>query len=186
MNKWEKVAKLLDLELEEEFHIEGKDETYKVTNEGFKLKRKNKRWYHISVPEKLFSGEYVISKKKTYRWTPLTYMDYYSCTTDGDVFRYQWRDCDTCFVFWKIGNCFKTEEEAKTKGKEIMEQVRDEFKKAGLHKVFDLRPGMIIKNFSLTKPTFEYHELTNYGHFGRPDLNLPWEKLDKVDEIQKL
>ena len=55
-----------------------------------------------------------------------------------------------------------------------------------IQKVFDLRPGMIIKNFSLTKPTFEYHKLTNYGHFGRPDLNLPWEKLDKVDQIKKL
>lgn len=55
-----------------------------------------------------------------------------------------------------------------------------------INKVFDLRPGMIIKNFSLTKPTFEYHKLTNYGHFGRPDLNIPWEKLDKVDEIKAL
>ena len=55
-----------------------------------------------------------------------------------------------------------------------------------IQNVFDLRPGMIIKNFSLTKPTFEYHKLTNYGHFGRPDLNLPWEKLDKVDSIKSL
>lgn len=55
-----------------------------------------------------------------------------------------------------------------------------------IQQVFDLRPGMIIKNFSLTRPTFEYHKLTNYGHFGRPDLNLPWEKLDKVNEIKKL
>ena len=54
-----------------------------------------------------------------------------------------------------------------------------------IYKVFDLRPGMIIKNFSLTKPSFEYHKLTNYGHLGRPDLNLPWEKLDKVAEIKK-
>ena len=52
--------------------------------------------------------------------------------------------------------------------------------------VFDLRPGMIIKNFSLTKPTFEYHKLSNYGHLGRPDLDLPWEKLDKVKEIKKI
>jgi len=52
--------------------------------------------------------------------------------------------------------------------------------------VFDLRPGMIIKNFSLTKPTFEYHKLTNYGHFGRPDLDIPWEKLDKVKQIKEL
>ena len=55
-----------------------------------------------------------------------------------------------------------------------------------IRQVFDCRPGMIVKNFSLTNPTFKYHELTNYGHFGRPDLNLPWEKLDKVDEIKKL
>ena len=55
-----------------------------------------------------------------------------------------------------------------------------------IRKVFDCRPGMIIKNFSLTNPTFKYHELTNYGHFGRPDLNLPWEKLDKVEEIKSL
>ncbi len=55
-----------------------------------------------------------------------------------------------------------------------------------INKVFDLRPGMIIKNFSLTEPTFEYHKLTNYGHFGRPDLDIPWEKLDKVDEIKAL
>ena len=55
-----------------------------------------------------------------------------------------------------------------------------------VREVFDCRPGMIIKNFSLTNPTFKYHELTNYGHFGRPDLDLPWEKLDKVEEIKKL
>ena len=53
-------------------------------------------------------------------------------------------------------------------------------------KVFDLRPGMIIRNFSLRKPTFEYRKLTNYGHFGRPDLDLPWEKLDKVEQIKEL
>ena len=55
-----------------------------------------------------------------------------------------------------------------------------------IDKVFDLRPGMIIKNFSLTKPTFKYAELCNYGHFGRPDLILPWEKLDKVEQIKNI
>lgn len=53
-------------------------------------------------------------------------------------------------------------------------------------KVFDPRPGMIVEQFSMKKPTFEYHKVTNYGHFGRPDLDLPWEKLDKVDEIKSL
>lgn len=55
-----------------------------------------------------------------------------------------------------------------------------------IRKVFDCRPGMIIKNFSLDAPSFKYRDLTNYGHFGRPDLDLPWEKLDKVEEIKKL
>lgn len=53
-------------------------------------------------------------------------------------------------------------------------------------KVFPLSPNEIIETFSLRKPTFKYHELTNYGHFGRPDLNLPWEKLDRVKQIQAL
>lgn len=53
-------------------------------------------------------------------------------------------------------------------------------------KVFPLSPNEIIETFSLRKPTFKYHELTNYGHFGRPDLNLPWEKLDRVEQIQAL
>ncbi len=52
-----------------------------------------------------------------------------------------------------------------------------------IHKVFDCRPGAIINNFSLLKPSFNYEDLASYGHFGRPDLDLPWEKLDKVDEI---
>ena len=55
-----------------------------------------------------------------------------------------------------------------------------------IRELFDCRPGMIIKNFSLNKPSFKYQELTNYGHFGRPDLDLPWEKLDKVQEIKKI
>ena len=55
-----------------------------------------------------------------------------------------------------------------------------------IREVFDTRPGMIIKNFSLNEPSFSYQELCNYGHFGRPDLDLPWEKLDKVEEIKTL
>ena len=50
-------------------------------------------------------------------------------------------------------------------------------------KVFDLRPGMIIKNLDLRKPI--YRQVAAYGHFGRPDLDLPWEKLDKVFQLKK-
>lgn len=51
--------------------------------------------------------------------------------------------------------------------------------------LFDFTPKGIIERFSLTNPTFKYRELTNYGHFGRPDLNLPFEKLDMVDRLKE-
>ncbi|MCR4911988.1 MAG: methionine adenosyltransferase [Bacilli bacterium] len=54
-----------------------------------------------------------------------------------------------------------------------------------IKEVFDCRPGMIIQHFSLKQPTFKYQDIVNYGHLGRPDVALPWEKLDKVDEIKK-
>lgn len=49
--------------------------------------------------------------------------------------------------------------------------------------VFDLRPAMIIKNLDLRRPI--YRQTAAYGHFGRTDLNLPWEQLNKVEEIKK-
>lgn len=50
-------------------------------------------------------------------------------------------------------------------------------------KVFDLRPGMIIKHLGLRRPL--YRQVAAYGHFGREDLNVPWEKTDKVKELQR-
>lgn len=44
---------------------------------------------------------------------------------------------------------------------------------------FDLRPAAIIKNLDLRRPI--YKQTAAYGHFGRSDINVPWEKLDKVD-----
>lgn len=55
-----------------------------------------------------------------------------------------------------------------------------------IHKVFDLTPQGIIKTLSLQNPPFKYEDLASYGHFGRPDLNLPWEKLDKVEQLKSL
>lgn len=47
--------------------------------------------------------------------------------------------------------------------------------------VFDLRPGAIIHNLGLRSPIYE--QVAAYGHFGRPELDLPWERLDKVEAI---
>lgn len=57
---------------------------------------------------------------------------------------------------------------------------------AVVKKVFFFKPGEIIQHFSLNKPTFRYRDLAIYGHFGRPDLTVPWEKTDKVEQIQIL
>ncbi len=48
---------------------------------------------------------------------------------------------------------------------------------------FDLRPAGIIKTLNLRRPI--YKQTAAYGHFGRNDLDLPWEKLDKVDALKK-
>ena len=48
---------------------------------------------------------------------------------------------------------------------------------------FDLRPNGIIKMLDLRRPI--YKQTAAYGHFGRTDLNLPWEKLDKADVLAK-
>ncbi len=52
-----------------------------------------------------------------------------------------------------------------------------------ISKVFDLRPSAIIERLDLRKPI--YKELSAYGHMGREDLDVSWEKLDMVDEIKK-
>lgn len=52
-----------------------------------------------------------------------------------------------------------------------------------IQKVFDLRPAAIIRDLGLRKPI--YKQTAAYGHFGRNDLDLPWEKLNKVEDIKK-
>ena len=47
---------------------------------------------------------------------------------------------------------------------------------------FDLRPAAIIHNLNLRRPI--YKQTASYGHFGRPDLDLPWEKTDKAEELR--
>jgi len=49
-------------------------------------------------------------------------------------------------------------------------------------RVFDLRPGAIIRDLDLRKPI--YRQIAAYGHFGRDDLDLTWEKLNKVEDIK--
>jgi len=48
--------------------------------------------------------------------------------------------------------------------------------------LFDLRPGAIIRDLDLRRPI--YRQTAAYGHFGRGDLDLPWERVDRVDDLR--
>ena len=63
---------------------------------------------------------------------------------------------------------------AKVKDDKIVRAVRD---------IFDMRPAAIIDNFQLRRPI--YTPLSAYGHFGREDLDLPWEKTDRKEELRE-
>ena len=52
-----------------------------------------------------------------------------------------------------------------------------------VNKHFDLRPAAIIKNLDLKRPI--YRQVAAYGHFGRTDIELPWEKIDKAEILKK-
>ncbi|MFR7760671.1 MAG: methionine adenosyltransferase domain-containing protein, partial [Peptoniphilus grossensis] len=48
---------------------------------------------------------------------------------------------------------------------------------------FDMRPAAIIRDLDLLRPI--YRQTAAYGHFGRDDLDLPWEKTDRVEDLKK-
>ena len=62
-------------------------------------------------------------------------------------------------------------------------KISDESLVEMIRREFDLRPAGIIKMLDLRRPI--YKQTSAYGHFGRNDLDLPWEKLDKVDVLKK-
>ena len=61
--------------------------------------------------------------------------------------------------------------------------IADEKLAAIVDEVFDLRPASIISYLDLRRPIYE--QTAAYGHFGRPDLDLPWEQLTKVETLKQ-
>ena len=58
----------------------------------------------------------------------------------------------------------------------------DESIQQAVEKVFDLRPEVIIRELDLKRPI--YARTAAYGHFGRTDIDVPWERTDKVDDLK--
>ena len=61
--------------------------------------------------------------------------------------------------------------------------VSDERLCEAVEKVFDFRPAAIIRRLDLRRPI--YRQTAAYGHFGRTDLDLPWEKVDQVEALRQ-
>jgi S-adenosylmethionine synthetase len=62
-------------------------------------------------------------------------------------------------------------------------KIEDEQIAALITEHFDLRPGAIIRDLDLRRPIFR--QVAAYGHFGRDDLDLPWERTDKADALRE-
>ena len=132
MNYYKQIAEMLGLELEQEFVItdlDGKRKdtiTYKFTEDG--LFTNNLSVKVTLTLDLLLTGKYKAVPKP---WKPKKGDEYWRCSSkNGFVSSTIWLDDVIDICGWKSGNCFKTKEEAETKGKEIMEQLQKEYEEA--------------------------------------------------------
>ncbi|MGA9375312.1 MAG: methionine adenosyltransferase [Mycobacterium sp.] len=82
-------------------------------------------------------------------------------------------------VAYAIGKAAPVGLFVETFGTETVDPARIE---KAISSVFDLRPGAIVRDLDLLRPI--YAQTAAYGHFGRTDIELPWEQLDKVDDLK--
>lgn len=139
MNYWKQFAEMLGLELEQEFvltDVDGnrKNElTYKITEYGPLCRSLIVNdWLNVSLITigKLLDGDVKPIPKP---WKPKKgdiYSYYINSTYFDGTNSCMWTDEGLDLLFWKAGNCFKTREEAETKGKEIMDQIQKEYEEA--------------------------------------------------------
>ena len=138
MNYYKQFAEMLGLELEQEFVLTDvygnrKDKyTYKITEDGLLYKSPTFNWAISSLGTigKLLDGDVKAVHKP---WKPKKgeiYSYYINSTYFDGTNSCMWTDECLDLLHWKVGNCFRTEEEAKTKGKEIMEQIQKEYEEA--------------------------------------------------------
>ena len=137
MNYYKQFAEMLGLELEQEFVLKDDDGnrkdtyTYKRTADGLLYKTPTFINWAISslgTIGKLLDGDVIALAKP---WKPKKgekYWTYSEIWEEVTSFRFEGYYYD--LLLWKVGNCFKTRDEAEDKGKEIMEQIHKEYEEA--------------------------------------------------------
>ena len=137
INNWGKFAEMLGLEIGQKFVLtkpDGKRKdlyTYEITEEGiFYKSRISCEWLRdeMGLVEELLNG---CIKAVPKPWKPKkggTYW-FFSCSLKQKMSS-KWGDGTYDLILWNAGNCFRTKEEAETKGKEIMEQIQKEYEEA--------------------------------------------------------
>lgn len=137
MNYWKQFAEMLGLELEQEFELTDDDGnrknkyTYKFTEDGVLYKSPiftNWSVNSLGTIGSLLNGDVKVVPKP---WKPEkgeAYWHYSNVWKQATFLKWEGTIDDLCT--WKCGSCFRTEEEANTKGKEIMEKLVKEYEEA--------------------------------------------------------
>lgn len=137
MNYYKQFAEMLGLELEQEFVLtddDGKRKdvyTYKITEDGVLYKSPTfTNWSvnSLGTVGKLLNGDVKAVPKP---WKPKEGKEYwYYSEAWKQGISTKWESVIKDLFFWKAGNCFRTKEEAETKGKEIVEAIKKEYEEA--------------------------------------------------------
>ena len=135
MSYYKQFAEMLGLELDQDFiliNADGKRKNeyiYKITEDGllYKMPTQYTNWSNSSSGTivKLLNGDYKALAKP---WKPEREEKYWFYLYGSKQITYsKWEDGTYDLLLWKVGNCFKTREEAEIKGKEIMEHIKKEY-----------------------------------------------------------
>ena len=135
MNYYKKIAEMLGVELGEEFSLKNNKTNvlnecrYKITQEeGIMYSIDREKWVRSDVLMSILNGSYSVVKLP---WKPKNDEKYwYYSETINQATYHKWSFGNYDLCLWKLGNCFRTEEEAEAKGKEIVEQIMKEYKEA--------------------------------------------------------
>ena len=135
MNYYKQVAEMLGVELGEEFRLK-ENKTKNIVRPRYKITQEEGLMYSVNRNEfdrstiliSIINGSYSVVKLP---WKPKKDEMYWFYGISLEQASWAtWRLNSGDFCRWKTGNCFRTEEEAQSKGKEIMEQIRKEYEEA--------------------------------------------------------